>query len=975
MKKRCIAWGGFALAVSVAAGSFLYLKKTEAVLKAALEPVDLSAPDLFPEETLLFAAFHRVNDSYAKLEEWWRRFEPTAMHHALRGLVERSRREGPSDLRSLLDLLESEMDKAQKRFGYRPATRDFFDVYGKYAAVGLLPPRDGKRPGLLAVIQLPGGSATALLQSQLKQSDLRCLGEVQGFPVFVEERKGPGTFYYGVGAGFLFLADDPANLEGSLRRLAGARERGLEPKAGDAPAGAPPGTLSSDPVFKRGVAGPWKEIRLAIYLKRDLAFGSWREELKLLDEYVQSAFALLPGDLAAAFSAVETGTAGTLVLRSSVREERKKPWTEVLPAGLAYLDQVVTLEPEELKKAYEPALNELREKKLWKEIQELLGSPERMGTLAREALPPQVRPGEEILKRIPNDARFLAAAGQGVLESAWLMPPPSVVQAVKAYPTTGGSLLQYAFAFEVDPFSSFLVAGALDLASSRAQGWVLRTEERGLLSWRLDVEKLVALLEKDAETERMKEALGSLKLNPPSVILSEGRIFFVLGSELAGEITALLTGASKASLADDALFQEASASVKKGYVTINYRRQAVLDEAFWSVLQNAVDLPMSRGDVPAAAKETIRALMTALRQAVGWERSVRAEITAAYPSLEEPSATVTLMDAAAEKALPGIALPPAPLRALGLLPGKTYWLNMTRVEPGVAYDAFLDAFSEALPGGKSALEQRRKELGLTGQILADLERDLVRNVRGEVGIAVTLPELAGDARQVRSPGDFFQRAPGVILFLECKDAKAALKTAGGLFALLQDSSRSAPPGVLPWKDIKALSGLINGHSALALEAPLSLGAQPLGGDGPKLTLCLLERDGFLILASSEALLAFEANVAAGSDQTLAWRLERGLSREAIPESLSQLQLFSGDGVIDQLRLFLDPLVPLAASWTLRGYRGRPPGERVLAHLGGWTRVLELAEDLFRSGAWKVTYTTREGDRQHTRSARRLESKT
>src|SRR2546426_380036 len=182
MKKirHWIPWVGLALLASVAAGSFLYLKKTEAVLRAALEPLDLSAPELFPRETLLFVGLHGVNEGYARVEEWWRRFEPTAMSQALGAFLEAKKKAGPSELRSLLELFESQMDSVEKRFGYRPTTRDFFEVYGKYAAVGLLPPQKGSRPGFLAVVQLPGGPATAMLQSQLKQSDLRSLGEEIG---------------------------------------------------------------------------------------------------------------------------------------------------------------------------------------------------------------------------------------------------------------------------------------------------------------------------------------------------------------------------------------------------------------------------------------------------------------------------------------------------------------------------------------------------------------------------------------------------------------------------------------------------------------------------------------------------------------------------------------------------------------------------------------------------------------------------
>src|SRR5262249_54978465 len=113
----------------------------------------------------------------------------------------------------------------------------------------------------------------------------------------------------------------------------------------------------------------------------------WQEGLRALDQYIQGAFVLSPGDGAVAFSAVKTEPGQALQVRSSFPGGSKKPWAQVLPAGLAYLDESKTLEPEALKRAYGPAIKELGEKKIWKEIREFLESPERVQTLVREAFP------------------------------------------------------------------------------------------------------------------------------------------------------------------------------------------------------------------------------------------------------------------------------------------------------------------------------------------------------------------------------------------------------------------------------------------------------------------------------------------------------------------------------------------------------------------------------------------------------------
>jgi hypothetical protein len=63
-----------------------------------------------------------------------------------------------------------------------------------------------------------------------------------------------------------------------------------------------------------------------------------------------------------------------------------------------------------------------------------------------------------------------------------------------------------------------------------------------------------------------------------------------------------------------------------------------------------------------------------------------------------------------------------------------------------------------------------------------------------------------------------------------------------------------------------------------------------------------------------------------------------------------------------------------AGLTLQGYEGPPPKDRVEAHIEGWNRGVDLVLDLFRSGKWNVSHTTRTGNQLRTVQRRVAERK-
>ena len=66
------------VAVAAAVASGLYLTRAQKTVELATKPVAVSAPDLFPADTLAFAAVHHVDETWGAVEEFWKKVEPTA---------------------------------------------------------------------------------------------------------------------------------------------------------------------------------------------------------------------------------------------------------------------------------------------------------------------------------------------------------------------------------------------------------------------------------------------------------------------------------------------------------------------------------------------------------------------------------------------------------------------------------------------------------------------------------------------------------------------------------------------------------------------------------------------------------------------------------------------------------------------------------------------------------------------------------
>src|SRR6185503_1225937 len=91
------------------------------------------------------------------------------------------------------------------------------------------------------------------------------------------------------------------------------------------------GTLGTDAVFER--VKPQTDASFVFYVKRDQKFGEWQPPLAAVDEYIRNAFVLAPKDPAVAFAVGESG-----VTRCSFRGETRRPWTQLVPAGVYSLE-------------------------------------------------------------------------------------------------------------------------------------------------------------------------------------------------------------------------------------------------------------------------------------------------------------------------------------------------------------------------------------------------------------------------------------------------------------------------------------------------------------------------------------------------------------------------------------------------------------------------------------------------------------
>ncbi|HTF58199.1 MAG TPA: hypothetical protein VK661_13290, partial [Planctomycetota bacterium] len=162
-----LALVGLVVAVIIAIAAGVRLRGTQKAVERVMAPVEVLAPDLFPESTLLYAEVHGLDQSYAKAEAWWKKFEATATHLAIRRLWDKDSERLPPPLAGMAQFLETQLDKAKEKFGFLPTTREFYETYGKHTAVGVVPGAKGEQPRILFVTRLPEGGAAALLQDHL----------------------------------------------------------------------------------------------------------------------------------------------------------------------------------------------------------------------------------------------------------------------------------------------------------------------------------------------------------------------------------------------------------------------------------------------------------------------------------------------------------------------------------------------------------------------------------------------------------------------------------------------------------------------------------------------------------------------------------------------------------------------------------------------------------------------------------------
>ncbi|MCI0341030.1 MAG: hypothetical protein L0216_07725 [Planctomycetales bacterium] len=981
---------GLVVALGVAGGAAFYLHRTGAAVQRAVDPVGVAAPDLYPADTLAFLAVHGLDRSYASAEAWWRKFEGTAAFLALRRAWEGDRKQVPPVVSENLAAIEKEMARAEARFGSRPTTRDFFETYGRYTAVGLVPPEPGgSRPRLLAVVRLPGEGAATALRSHLEKAPEVRRGETaagHAYPVFTEERADLGPVHYGVGGGFLFLSDAAGPLDAALDRLAVA----ADPKGPGRPAGA----LSEDPILKRVTPARWEDLRVAVYLKRAIKLSSWSPGLEALDRVVEEAFVLAPQDPAVAFAVNGSGD-GAGRLRSSFAIGVPKPWTEALPAGLAQFQLQVPLPETTIRKALEPGLSRFLGKALWKEAEALLADPARVKRLLREAIPAEAGLDDELVARVPNDLRLLGELARGAAESVLYAPASGFAMAVKAYPAPDGSRSgETVYALDAGPDVVFVVATLLeglraqlaDRSLPRAapgggaledsNSWIVRESRPGALLWRANMERMREELGEKGKPGGPDTPMGFLREYIPGVLLAGGRLYFCLGPGILEEIARLhdpsLAGpGAPAPLSSDPVFAEALKAVPEGFQTLDYTRPAEWLEAisagYRSVLESAAGSFGSRNPQEA---ETLRAVLGTADEVLRWVGRTRCEVSATYVEPERPSIRVSLLDPAAAGRGPELELAAAPSKAPGLLPAETWGLTLVRLDLGAAVAAVREAFLKRWPGGEAGWKKEGVRLDADPALVDAVVERLLKNQRGELGIAVALPKVPPESRELRGPQDAIVRAPGIVLFAEFRDADAAFAAVRLLLERLQADLnprpfeerhrvflRSGGRGEPPAGSMLTV-GTVGPHPALALDLYLPVG----GTEYAVPSLCVLERDGLLFLTNSVG--TFQAIAAAqpGAEGTLAARLAAELPAGSLPGATSRLTLLRTDGFLAEARLYLEALVPMALGFSLGGYSERPPEERIQAHERGWTRFLDLLLDACSTSSWGVGASVQEGDR-------------
>ncbi len=939
---------GAAVAAVVAVAAALYLRRSHEAVQRVVKAVDLSAPDLFPAQTLLYTEMAGWDKSYERAEAWWRRFETTAAWLALQRGWEKNKLGLPPEFVDKLQELDKELDRAQQKYGYRPTARQFWESYGKHIAVGVLPAPKGERPRFLLTTRLPEGGVESLSSHLSKAGGVKACDPPlhKGFPLFQEPvAGGKETLYYGVGRGYGFFSDSLPELKSALERLAIATDGKKKPE----------GTLARDPVLTRVRPPAGKKESGVIYIRRDQKLAEWQPELAPLDELIRNAFVLAPKDEAVAFS-LPDGPDGEV--RCSFHSEPARPWTKSLPAGLVYLEATLPVPPDELRRRREAEFAEFFDKPLWKEIDAFLSDPKRVKEFLTEALPPGERPDDEIVKRIPNDARLIGAWWKAWLESVVNVPDPEFAMAMKVYPGLDGAVSsQMAFGIDLDPFSVFMIAGGLDFARSRWPEWIVREERAGVLVWSLDMKRVIQEIREAAPPEMAEMIETFFASLGPSLLISGNRVALVFGPELAKEMTALRSGEGK-SFDEDPLYAEARGQVRPGFSYVSWDRPHERVKAGYGTMLGWIETLLDRSGEADEQLEFIHAALKTLGRMIGWAKPSRAVLSTSYLDPARPSESVELVDPEAEKAVPRLVPADAAARSPGFLPADTWLCVMQRLELKPSYDAARTAFVEALPGGEERLKGLvPKEEEAVHRILDAVIDGLVRNVKGEVGIAIAKPR-ARDAGEPPGLEALLARVPVIIVFVECERGADAFQAARTLMEELHGALKGESEEGEEELDFRTefKVGIAGEAKAAALDFYI-----PTGEDHVVLSLCAVERSGFLFVTNSPEAAKRLGSAAEKDADSLHARLAKSLPGGSMPGNVSALTLFHGDTLIAQLRLYLEMAARMGPQLTLQGYEEGPPPERMKAHMEGWVRWMDLGLDLFKSRSWSVGSTSRAGN--------------
>ncbi|HKS17084.1 MAG TPA: hypothetical protein VJU16_07210 [Planctomycetota bacterium] len=950
------AAAGVAVAAVVALAAALYLRKSHEAVQRVVKPVELSAPDLFPATTLLYTEMLGWDKSYARAEEWWKRFETTASYEAMQRGWKASKLNLPDGVVKTLEKIDKELDRIEEKFGYRPTTRQFFETYGKHIAIGVLPSAKGTHPRLLLATRLPEDAPKALQGYLAKAGGVKpCDPPLhKGFPIYFEEKAGGGedTVYYGVGRGYLFISDALPELKASLERLALATDGGKKPE----------GTLAHDPVLARVRPATYKSESGVIYIRRDQKWADWKPELAPVDEFIKNAFILAPKDEAVAFS-LPDGPDGEI--KSSFQSGPPRTWTKSLPQGLVYLQANVRVSDPQAAARSKAEADEFFSRPFWKELDAFLSDPKRVKEFLAEALPPDERPADDIAAKIPNDLRFFGAWTRAWLDSAVNITAPDFAYAMKVFPgAEGKKTTQQAFGIDLDPLTVFVIAGALDLGRAKLPEWIIREEKPGVLIWSLDMKRAMQQLRESAPDDSVEMFDTMYSGLGPSIIVSGTSAVLVLGPELSKEIAAILSG-GPGSFEDDPLYVEARGHVRPGYSFISWDRPGERVEAGYGEMLQFVEKALASVGHEEEQLEFVHAGLETLKKVISWGKPSRGVLSALYPDAARPSESVELVDAVEEKKVPVLVPADAAARVPGFLPADTWLCLMQRLELKPSYDAIKKSFIEALPGG----EERMKELTATqdeemAALIDAFIEGFVRNLKGEAGLAIATPRPK-DAGGPPGTEAIIARLPAFVAFAEFERPVDAFRAARKYLEKIHEAISPIPleerlenrrewEGLPLHTELKV--GMMGESRAVTLDIMI-----PAGEEYISLPFCVVERSGFLFVTNSAELLNRFGTAAEKDAGSLAARIAKSLPAGTAPEKVSSLMIFHPDTLIRQVQLYLDLLTPAMVQLTLRGYEEGPPPERMQAHLDGWKKWLDMALDLFRTKSWLVGSTSRTGN--------------